>query len=603
VSERRPSIDRHRVHGSGRERSLRRRGRAWILVAAVALAVTVVAGGIALVATLDGGGDDDDGDTALPSAGFVVLDEPRVVHAGALPSAEEIELTGRADAAELVVLDVAATASDGSGGVEVSLDCEDRSGAVRLDAAAPGGSAMQMVVATDGEGSAVCLAGDGAVDVRVAVVATLTGDHGVKAGVRELTTDLVAAWTGADGRPPVPGVEVLGEPIVLASSRPDGVTFDGKFQASGLRWAASTWEVPVGRARDGSNAGAALLRLTADGGQIGSVTARSPDASSRPSDGDAPDLWVRADGPSTATAIVPLDASGNVCVTTSVPTHLVVEVLGWFDEGNPDGGEPSSAECPGQTLVPDHLLVAMYGTDRSARLGVLGEQGPEESAARLQELAEPWRAGDRPVVPAFELIATMATSDPGRDRKHRLVSEPAFVQRYLDVARQHGFHLILDIQPGWGDFLSEAKEYESFLRQPDVGLALDPEWKTVPPQPPRGGHIGRVDASEVNAVADWLATLVEEEDLPDKLLVVHQFTEAMVQRPELLREPDGVELVVHMDGFGGRGVKQDTYRNVSVAAPFDNGLKLFFDEDIDMYRPDEVLGGAFDPMPVLVTYQ
>jgi hypothetical protein len=107
----------------------------------------------------------------------------------------------------------------------------------------------------------------------------------------------------------------------------------------------------------------------------------------------------------------------------------------------------------------------------------------------------------------------------------------------------------------------------------------------------------------VNAVAEWLSTLVVEDDLPEKLLVVHQFQPRMVMRREALVEPDGVALVVHMDGFGTREVKQHTYSQVKVAAPWDNGLKLFYDEDIDMYQPTEVLAGAFDPMPVLVTYQ
>ena len=48
------------------------------------------------------------------------------------------------------------------------------------------------------------------------------------------------------------------------------------------------------------------------------------------------------------------------------------------------------------------------------------------------------------MLPAFELIATMATSDPGRDRLHRLVSSPEFVQRYLDAEGLDMKEIVLD---------------------------------------------------------------------------------------------------------------------------------------------------------------
>jgi hypothetical protein len=58
-----------------------------------------------------------------------------------------------------------------------------------------------------------------------------------------------------------------------------------------------------------------------------------------------------------------------------------------------------------------------------------------------------------------------------------------------------------------------------------------------------------------------------------------------------------------MDGHGTRAQKLDTYSKMRVDAPWHNALKLFYDEDVDMYRPEEVLGGAFQPVPELVTYQ
>ena len=68
--------------------------------------------------------------------------------------------------------------------------------------------------------------------------------------------------------------------------------------------------------------------------------------------------------------------------------------------------------------------------------------------------------------------------------------------------------LLLDIQPGASDFFTEATRLERWLREPDVGLALDPEWRVQPGQVP-GQVIGRVDSREVNAVTAWLAQLTE----------------------------------------------------------------------------------------------
>ena len=70
--------------------------------------------------------------------------------------------------------------------------------------------------------------------------------------------------------------------------------------------------------------------------------------------------------------------------------------------------------------------------------------------------------------------------------------------------------MVLDLQPGRSDFLSQAKQYASLLEQPNVGLALDPEWRLGPHQVPLR-QIGRVSAAEVNRTSAWLADLVTRE--------------------------------------------------------------------------------------------
>jgi hypothetical protein len=391
-------------------------------------------------------------------------------------------------------------------------------------------------------------------------------------------------------------------PVPIVDSTAGGSTADGAFAAIGVRPDRSTLRVPVTSRFTGlADTGALMVSVSSIGAfEPGEGRVFAPE-SAVPT---APQLTYAPGEITRSTAIVPLGVGGELCVSTTGRTDIVVELLALVPSSVSSPIEAAApTECPGQTMFPDRRIVALYGTQRSARLGALGEQDPAASATRLDEVAEPWRAGDRPVLPAFELIATLATGTPEDLGTYNIRADSEFVQEYLDVARRHGYYLILDIQPGQSDFLTEAQYYEEFLRQPDVGIALDPEWRTAPPARPRGGFVGQVDASEVNAVVDYVARLVAEEDLPEKLVVVHQFQDRMITNRDQLREQPGVALTIHMDGFGDRPNKLDSYDVVRIEPPINMGLKLFYDEDIDLLGATEVLGGLFDPVPDLISYQ
>jgi hypothetical protein len=401
------------------------------------------------------------------------------------------------------------------------------------------------------------------------------------------------------GRFDADAVQVLPTAARLLDTRLGPSTIDGEFAGVGLRQGHATLQLPVaGRGGVPAGAGAAVVNVvTTRSWAPGFVTAHPPAA-------DTPTASnLNHAGAQTISnqAIVPLDASGDVCLFNRSTTHLVLDVVAYLP-GPP--GPAAHGECPAQRLFPHWRMVGLYGTDRAAVLGALGEQSPDDAARRLEGVIAPWRRpGERPVLPAFDLIATIATAGPGPSGLYRSRSSAAQIQRYLDAARRNGVYLILDLQPGRSDFLTEAKAYERFLREPDVGLALDPEWRTEPPARPGGGYVGQVDASEVNAVAEWLAELVAEDDLPEKLLVVHQFQIRMITDKDQLHEPDGVALTIHMDGFGTRSQKLTTYWFVHVDEPWNNGFKLFYDEDIDIFTADDLLGGVAQPIPDLVTYQ
>ena len=255
----------------------------------------------------------------------------------------------------------------------------------------------------------------------------------------------------------------------------------------------------------------------------------------------------------------------------------------------------------GAALFPHHRLVALYGHHASPALGVLGEQSPEEAFDRLAPLARPFGADGRVVLPTFELIVSLATASAGPDGDYSAPSTRQQIQPWLDAARAHGVYLLLDLQPGRTDFLTEARRYEDLLREPDVGLALDPEWRLGPDEV-HLEQVGSVDAAEVNRVSRWLAGLVRDEGLPQKLFVVHQFQLRMIQDREQLQLRPELATLIQMDGQGSRSAKLNTYDTLTRAAgPWRHGFKLFFDEDPDIFQPHEVLRLA--PVPDFVSYQ
>ncbi len=308
-------------------------------------------------------------------------------------------------------------------------------------------------------------------------------------------------------------------------------------------------------------------------------------------DGAAPDGGPAAAADGAPTDGAPTDdgsTDAGATTTTMPPTTTTTEP------------PPELPRGGGREIFPAHRVVAYYGNPGTAALGVLGETPPEEAAARVEEAAAPFATPDRPVLPAMELIVTVAQASPGSDGDYSAPTDMDAILPWLFAARDAGMLLILDIQPGRAPFLPEVQRYEDLLREPDVGLALDSEWRMGPDQVP-GQVIGSVDASEINEVSAWLADIVREEDLPEKVFLLHLFTGSMILNRDAVEDRPGLATVFHVDGFGGQEIKIRKYDQLKAQPPFANGFKLFYDEDIDIFSPEQVLG--FAPDVDLVTYQ
>ncbi|MXZ53026.1 MAG: hypothetical protein F4Z34_07570 [Acidimicrobiaceae bacterium] len=266
----------------------------------------------------------------------------------------------------------------------------------------------------------------------------------------------------------------------------------------------------------------------------------------------------------------------------------------------PGGGllmfEPG-AESPGRRLV------AAYGHPTTSVLGVLGEQSAEEGIERLRSIAEGYGADGSIVVPTFEIIATVASASPSADGDYSGVTSRDVIRPWVEAAAANGAYVVLDLQPGRSDFLSQARIYEEFLRQPHVGLALDPEWRLKPHQF-HLAQIGTVDAAEINEVVEWLASIVREDALPQKLLVVHQFRFSMITNRDQIATPPELAVLIQMDGQGTLTAKHDTWNALTGKQDADRfywGWKNFYDEDSPMATPGQVL--ALSPPPVFVSFQ
>jgi hypothetical protein len=255
------------------------------------------------------------------------------------------------------------------------------------------------------------------------------------------------------------------------------------------------------------------------------------------------------------------------------------------------------------SLFPGCRVVAYYGNPMSKRMGILGELKPDSMLARLAKQAAEYAAVDsaRPVLPALELIATVAQAGPGKSGLYRARMPDTLIARVMGWAEAHHYLVILDIQTGRSTMAAEMVPLMKYLARPYVHLALDPEFSIGTKRVP-GKVIGRIDAADVNAVSAVLATLVDSLKLPPKMLIVHRFTTPMLSNHEKIKLDPRVQIVIDMDGFGAPHLKYGSYKAYVHDRPVQfAGFKVFYKNDKPMLTPAQVL--ELDPVPLFVMYQ
>lgn len=258
----------------------------------------------------------------------------------------------------------------------------------------------------------------------------------------------------------------------------------------------------------------------------------------------------------------------------------------------------------GRAVFPHYRLVGFAGRPGSAALGRLGIGNLDDRARELEQVGRPY-AGGRAALPVLELIATVVQGSPGSDGMYRMRSSDSVIARHLAAARKVEGILLLNIQPGRADFLTEVKAYAKWLKEPDVGVALDPEWEMGPREVPMK-VFGHTTGKEIDSVARYLSSVVQQHDLPEKVLVFHQLAPSVVRGESAIGSHPGVVVVKSVDGIGTRGMKEQTYRKLVRNLPkaVHAGFKLFYEEDRRqgaLMTPKQVL--ALQPEPEYILYE
>jgi hypothetical protein len=199
----------------------------------------------------------------------------------------------------------------------------------------------------------------------------------------------------------------------------------------------------------------------------------------------------------------------------------------------------------------------------------------------------------------------VASDQPGTSGKYRTRMDSSLIRRVYNWAKSRNAILFLDVQVGTGTLQQELPRLLPWLRNPDVHLAIDPEFSMKRGHVP-GTKIGTYDADDVNYASSLLQDLVTKENLPPKVLVVHRFTRDMLTGYKRIKLDPRVQIVINMDGWGPPHLKRESYRAYIAKYPVEyTGFKLFYHNDTKkgdkLMSPADVL--ALFPKPFYIQYQ
>ena len=313
----------------------------------------------------------------------------------------------------------------------------------------------------------------------------------------------------------------------------------------------------------------------------------------------------------------PVAVSGPATASANTPTALVEEpITATAPPATPSSVSPVSTPEPAvpaaasAAVLPassgffdQHRIVSYYGSPLAAVLGILGEYPPEEMVRRLRIQADAYQAADpsKQVVPALNLLYGLAQAAPGADGLYlgRLPDE--VVRQWIEIARAHNLMLFLEMQFGRSTVERELPPMLPYLTDPQVHIALDPEFAWYPNRTP--ADLGYLDAADINRAQELVSNYLTEHNLPPRVMIVHQFRLSMITNRDRISAYPNIDLVINADGFGAPGVKIQAYNAITqtgggVRIP---GVKLFYQYDIPLMSEQAILDLV--PTPLVIMYQ
>ncbi len=294
---------------------------------------------------------------------------------------------------------------------------------------------------------------------------------------------------------------------------------------------------------------------------------------------------------------------------TAIDTVAYNQKLKELANGDTSGLWPQKFAYPlPGAILPFNRIVAFYGNLYSTRMGILGELPKDQMLKKLDEEVEKWRKADSatPVIPALHYIAVTAQGAPGKDGKHRLRMPFHQIDTIINWAKPINALVFLDIQVGGSSVAAETPLLEPYLKLPNVHFGIDPEFSLKNGETP-GSKIGTFNSDDINFAVDYLADLVRKNNLPPKILMVHRFTQGMVTDYSKIKKVPEVQIIIDMDGWGDKILKNSTYLRYIRKEPVEfTGFKLFYKNDTrkdpnGMFTPQELL--KLIPRPSYIQFQ
>ena len=250
-------------------------------------------------------------------------------------------------------------------------------------------------------------------------------------------------------------------------------------------------------------------------------------------------------------------------------------------------------------LLPFNRIIAYYGHINALGMGALGELynfGDSEEDLLKYLLAEKsrWEAADpnTPVIPALHEIVTSAQGSPQADGSYSAYISNDKIDKVMALAEKINGIVFLDFQVGHADLLTQLKHYQDYFTLPQVHLGIDPEFSMKDGSAP-GKKVGTFDAADINIAIDFLCQIVQEHNLPPKILVVHRFQMGMVTNYQNIKLTPEVQIVIHADGHGlyadnhvRSSVDQKTgiYNSLMTEPVQFAGIKIFYKNDTNIAK-------------------